>query len=315
MVTIREDFSLLVVTLESVPEFNTIPPPETPHFVPEGLRARLRFAARGGWLLSRSLERLGRADPNLDPQARYHAQREVARRLLAHLEVDLQIGGAQHLGRGPYVVLALHESLVDGLCLLQLGLPMRFVVRAEIYRWPHIGAALTRMRHARVEPEQGAGAYRTMLRAARDSLASGENFVVFPQGTVLGIEAAFRAGASRLARALHAPLLPVVLTGTHRIWEHPFSATLRYGVRVGMQVMPPLSVADVMAKPAATLCAALEASMKRVALSGRLPAPRRYVPERDGYWDGYSFDIDAAFPALCDQLQRHRDTRVAHPQR
>ncbi len=315
MVSIREDFSRVAATLEAVLTFDASPPPETPHFMPEGLRAHLRFAVRGRWLLAHSLGRLGRADANLDPEARYHAQRDAARRLLAHLQVDLRIGGEQHLGRGPYVVLALHESLVDGLCLLQLGLPMRFVVRDEIYRWPHIGAALTRMRHARIDPEQGAPAYRSMLRAARGSLASGESFVVFPQGTVLGIESAFRAGAVRLAKLLRAPILPIALTGTHRIWEHPFSATLRYGVRVGLQVLPPLSASDVTAKSATALCAMLESDMKRAALSGELPAPRRYVPERDGYWDGYAFDIDAAFPELCKQLRRHRDALAVRAQR
>ena len=37
------------------------------------------------------------------------------------------------------------------------------------------------------------------------------------------------SGAFALARHLGAPLLPVVLTGGHRVWEHPFAPTLRYG--------------------------------------------------------------------------------------
>jgi hypothetical protein len=32
--------------------------------------------------------------------------------------------------------------------------------------------------------------------------------------------------------------------------------------------------------------------MKAIALSGHLPEPRHFVPERDGFWDGFAFEID-----------------------
>ena len=34
--------------------------------------------------------------------------------------------------------------------------------------------------------------------------------------------------------------------------------------------------------------------------------PRRFVPERDGYWDGYAYEIDPAFPSLQAEIARHR---------
>ena len=311
IVTDREDLRRWAATLVRVPPFAPSKHTERPSFVPEGWAAQLRFALWGQWLLSSSLKRLGQARADLDVASRHVMQRDVAASLLDHLQVDLHIIGRELLPRQPHVVLALHESLVDGLCLLQLGAPLRFVVRDEIYRWPHIGAALANMRHLRVDPERGAAAYRTMLRAARDSLTAGEHFVVFPQGTVLGIESAFRAGAFRLAQSLRAPLLPVVLTGTHRIWEHPFSARLRYGMRVGMQILPSVEVADVVSRTPASLRESVEVEMKRAALGGALPAPRRYVPERDGYWDGYAFEVDDAFPQVRQQLARHRQSIAA----
>lgn len=30
-------------------------------------------------------------------------------------------------------------------------------------------------------------------------------------------------------------------------------------------------------------------------------------PERDGWWDGYRFEIDADFPELRARVARHRD--------
>ena len=33
---------------------------------------------------------------------------------------------------------------------------------------------------------------------------------------------------------------------------------------------------------------------------------RHFEPERDGYWDGYSYAIDPAYPELARQVAQHR---------
>jgi 1-acyl-sn-glycerol-3-phosphate acyltransferase len=226
--------------------------------------------------------------------------------LLAHFDVDLTIGPVSPAARGPAIVVALHEGVADVLCLLQLGLPLRFAVREEIFEWPGVGAALSRMGHVPINPENGARAYRAMLRAARASLAAGESFAIFPQGTVLGIETAFKCGAFRLAQELRAPIVPVVLTGAHRVWEHPFSARLRYGQRVAAVALDAVPASVVSSMSAESLRGRVEQRMKAVALSGQVPAPRRYVPERDGYWDGYAFEIDPRFAEVAARIAKER---------
>jgi 1-acyl-sn-glycerol-3-phosphate acyltransferase len=50
---------------------------------------------------------------------------------------------------------------------------------------------------------------------------------------------------------------------------------------------------------------ALEREMKLLAEAG--PAePRRYVPDRDGYWDGYAFEIDPDYPDVFTAVAAHR---------
>jgi len=277
-----------------------------PSFKPEGLVQRAKFSQSGRWLLSSALGSLARTIPGADALTRYQLQRAAAARLLKHLAVELQIDGMDHLPQEPHVIVSLHESLADGLCLLQLGLPLRFVVRNEIFRWPLVGSALHAMGLTELNLDGGGAPIGTILRAARESISNGEHFAVFPQGTVLGVESAFRDGAFRLAQSMRVPLLPVVIVGTHRIWEHPFSPVLRYGIKARMVVLPPVSSTEVAALETGELRGRVESAMKRVALSSGRVRPRRYVPERDGYWDGYSFEIDPAFPALRQQVARHR---------
>ena len=46
--------------------------------------------------------------------------------------------------------------------------------------------------------------------------------------------------------------------------------------------------------------------LKTLALGGGMAPPRRFVPARDGYWDGYAFRIDPAFPALAAEIAARR---------
>jgi len=215
----------------------------------------------------------------------------------------LSIRGLHHIDRRrTYVVAPLHEGFADIIALLHLGLPLRFAARDELAQWPSLGAALASGGHVMIDPERPRAAYRTLRRSAPLIRDAGESLAVFPQGSLLGIETAFTVGAFAIAAATAQPILPVVITGTHRVWEHPFSPVVRFGQPVQIEVLapirPPFSNSDIRA---------LEQAMKAIALSNPV-APRRYVPARDGFWDGYRFAIDPRFGDVHDAVVHHRAT-------
>ena len=86
-----------------------------------------------------SLREAGRLPADLSVPQRFQVQQRFSRRLLRHLQVNLELRGLEHLGQGPYLIASLHEGIADVLCLLQLPLPMRFVARREIFGWPEVG--------------------------------------------------------------------------------------------------------------------------------------------------------------------------------
>lgn len=53
---------------------------------------------------------------------------------------------------------------------------------------------------------------------------------------------------------------------------------------------------------------AIESEMKERALAAT-PGPRRFNPDRDGWWDDYPYEIDPAFAELADRVAEHRTTR------
>lgn len=221
-------------------------------------------------------------------------ERRRARRAVRWLDLDIDVTGVEHVDpSGQYVVAPLHEGFADVLALLALPLGLTFVGRNELTDWRPLGRMLQQGRHVAVRPEAGALAYRRLLRASPEIVARGESLVVFPQGSILGVEAAFAPGAFRLAARLGLPVLPIVLTGSHRVWEYPFRPVVRFGERMRMHILPAVPASDAIAARRR-----LERRMKRIALASPVP-PRRFDPDRDGWWDGYRFSIDPDFPELA----------------
>jgi len=220
------------------------------------------------------------------------------------IDLTIDTSGLHHVDPDrPYVVLPLHEGFTDLLAIQQIPLPMVYAATEELFEWDYLGTYLAESHQPRISPTNGADAYRTILRAGKAASARGESIVVFPQGTVLGIETAFHAGAFRAADHLGLPVLPVVLTGAATVWDHPFSMELHFGQTIRMEVLAPVAPTDAIAA-----AKDIEAEMKDRALAAT-PRPRHFVPERDGWWDDYPYKIDERFPELADTVAQHRVRR------
>jgi 1-acyl-sn-glycerol-3-phosphate acyltransferase len=264
----------------------------------ERLRDVPRLAIAASWLLGPKARWVVRESTRGNARMAEQRWAHAASRLLG---IRLSILGLHHIQPDrQYIVAPLHEGFADVLALLHLPLRLRFVARTELTEWPLLGPALAAGGHIVVTPEEPRAAYRTLRREAPIIRAAGDSLVIFPQGSLLGIETAFNAGVFAIAETTGQPVLPVVITGTHRVWEHPFSPIVRFQQRVVVRVLPPMYPPfDTMEQRS------LERRMKEMALSSGV-APRRYVPERDGFWDGYRFEIDEGFRAVADMVQRHR---------
>ena len=229
------------------------------------------------------------------------AQREWARRVTERLGMRIETSGLEHVDpHRPYVVLPLHEGFADVLALSTLPVPLSWVARDELVEWPLLGRYLRGGNAIVISPERSAAALRSLMREAPSLIGRGRSLVVFGQGTLLGIETAIRRGPFALSTELGLPILPVVLAGTGRVYEYPFTPIVRFDRRVRMTVLqpvePPFADEDRVQ---------LQRAMKASALAGD-PGPRRYRPEADGFWDGYAFEIDPAFHHVAEQVEAHR---------
>jgi 1-acyl-sn-glycerol-3-phosphate acyltransferase len=118
-------------------------------------------------------------------------------------------------GKGPFVVVANHQSILDILLLSRVPREMKWVAKDELFRIPWVGWMLRMSGDIpirRGDAESGGEA----LARAKAYLARGMSVMVFPEGTrsARGTLLPFKSGAFRLAIDAGVPVLPIVVHGT-----------------------------------------------------------------------------------------------------
>ena len=179
---------------------------------------------------------------------------------------DIDIHGVEHIpATGPAIIVANHRSYFDptvmAMVLAKAGRTVRFLGKKEVFDVPVLGAIAKAMGGIRVD--RGTGSDEP-LKAAAEALQGGEVVALMPQGTIPRGEAFFdpeltgRLGAARLAQLTGAPVIPVGLWGTEKVW--PRSSRMPRLLNI---VDAPTVTARV-GKPAEPKHKSLEADTKRI---------------------------------------------------
>jgi 1-acyl-sn-glycerol-3-phosphate acyltransferase len=162
---------------------------------------------------------------------------------------------------GGAVVASNHISHLDfifsGLAAHRSRRYVRFMAKDAIFHNPVAGPLMRGMKHISVDREAGAASFK----AAVEALRRGEAVGLFPEATISrSFEVKeFKSGAVRMARAAHAPLVPVALWGTQRLATYDTRSTLRQrGVPVVIRVGPPVDSAGDPEESTARLRAAIQ---------------------------------------------------------
>jgi 1-acyl-sn-glycerol-3-phosphate acyltransferase len=149
------------------------------------------------------------------------------------------VGGDNVPSTGACVLAANHASVLDGFFLaLTTTRQVRFMAKAELYRWPIVKQILEAAGAFPVR--RGADAGRAVARGV-ELLERGAVVGLFPEGTSLpNDKRGYKRGAARLALASGAPLVPVALIDTERSIE---PGTHRIGLpRVTIVIGEPIPV-------------------------------------------------------------------------
>jgi 1-acyl-sn-glycerol-3-phosphate acyltransferase len=168
--------------------------------------------------------------------------RPVLRRTL-HWTVE----GLEHIPEhGPVLLTANHVSYLDAFCVAYAadlrGRRTWFLAKAAFFDVPVLGWILRGLGDipaGRTRRSPGSS-----LDAAAEALRAGLCLGIFPEGEIsAGLEPlAAHTGAARLSQLTGAPLVPVGLWGTHRIWAKGRAPRPRSGVAEVVSVGPPVEI-------------------------------------------------------------------------
>jgi putative phosphoserine phosphatase/1-acylglycerol-3-phosphate O-acyltransferase len=155
----------------------------------------------------------------------YHLLRPFVRPELCPF-ARFRLSGTERVpGRGPVILAANHRSYFDVVALAmvaaRLGRPVRFLAKREIFDAPVVGQVARALGGISVDRGSRSDA---PLREARRALEAGEVVVILPQGTIPRGQAFFdpvlhgKTGTARLAAMTGAPVVPVGIWGTEKVW-------------------------------------------------------------------------------------------------
>jgi len=177
---------------------------------------------------------------------------ELARIELLLPYVRFDIAGWENIPEaGPAIVVGNHRSYFDpmaiGTTLAKRGRPVRFLGKKEVFDVPVAGQLLRAMGGIRVD--RGTGSDEPLQEAAA-ALQAGQIVAIMPEGTIPRGPAFFdpklkgRWGAARLAAMTGAPVIPVGLWGTEKVWPRssrtPNVLNLLRPPKVRVRVGPPV---------------------------------------------------------------------------
>lgn len=199
--------------------------------------------------------------------------------LLAHALFRPRVLDAERIPGGPALLAANHVSVLDGPLLAwppaaRRRRAVRFLVAAEIFRVPALGAILRGFRQIPIRRGQrDAGALDIAVAAIR----AGGLVGIFPEGRVnagAGAELQrMRRGTARIAIAARAPVVPVGIWGTQRRWPRGrilVRPPARPGVAVAFGVPlepPPRATEDLIEAFTRTIAAAIAVERDRAQLA------------------------------------------------
>ncbi|MHA1601262.1 MAG: lysophospholipid acyltransferase family protein [Alphaproteobacteria bacterium] len=151
-----------------------------------------------------------------------------------------EIRGRSNLPDGPFIIAAKHQSAWDTLIFPLLVDGPAFVFKRELMWIPLLGWYMVRAGCIPIDRRAGPKALRRLIVRAKQTLARGQNIVIFPEGTRVapGAQRPYLPGVAALYSQLNVPVVPVAVN-SGQFWGRR-SFRKRPG-RIVLEFLPPIA--------------------------------------------------------------------------
>jgi 1-acyl-sn-glycerol-3-phosphate acyltransferase len=176
--------------------------------------------------------------------------RAWARSLLLVSGIRVTVEGLEYIrSDGSYVLASNHASYMDTpVVMASIPVQFRFLAKRGLFQIPLLGTHLGQAGHIPVPREDPRASVRTMQLAAETIVRRRISMLIFPEGgrSLDGVLQPFKEGAAYIAIRAGAPIVPLVLIGTHDVL--PMHSSIVRPGRVALRILPPIATADLTLK-------------------------------------------------------------------
>ena len=155
---------------------------------------------------------------------------------------------------GSYVLASNHASYMDTpVVMASIPVQFRFLAKRGLFQIPLLGTHLGQAGHIPVPREDPRASVRTMQLAAETIVRRHISMLIFPEGgrSLDGMIQPFKEGAAYIAIRAGAPIVPLVLIGTHDVL--PMHSKIVRPGHVILRILPPIETSGLTLKDRAGL--------------------------------------------------------------
>lgn len=160
---------------------------------------------------------------------RYHAARFLqrfgmywARLVIRSIGCTLSVDGLEHIPlKGPVCFVGNHPGDFDIILMMAyIDRPFGFTAKKEALFFPLINIWVWMLGGVFIDRKH-VGKARKAIQAGAERIRKGSSMIIFPEGTRSRGKGLlpFRAGAFKLATLADAPIIPVSIKGSEKVWE------------------------------------------------------------------------------------------------
>lgn len=180
-----------------------------------------------------------------------------------HFDIRYEVIGKENLPEGPCVFIANHQAYFDIMALLYAvsGKQTGFIAKNEFSKVPLLGKWIHTIRGLFIKRGNVRESLKVINQGA-DLIDHGFSLVIFPEGTRSQKHemADFKPGSFKLASKAKAPVVPVVIDGTYKVFEQ--KKRVSKGETVKVTILPAIDTAPLDRKSLADLPNQIEEAIK-----------------------------------------------------
>jgi len=160
--------------------------------------------------------------------------------------VTVYVAGVENIQpERAYIFAANHQSWFDIFAVLaKLPTQFRWLAKHELFRIPILGQAMTATGYIPIDRSDRRKAFESLRQAAMQA-KRGTSIVIFPEGTRSpdGVLQEFKKGGFILALESQQPMVPISISGSHRILPKRGEWLIQPGI-IDITICKPIPTAD-----------------------------------------------------------------------